>query len=106
MQDTRREQVRHRAVRRHDTAGGFAQEDEQNRTRTFKQREKSKKDFMSDYDSRFKEGVAAMADALATAHTEKREASPQCSSPEGAGEGGERVRGGGGTATDRGLSQR
>eukprot|EP00288_Rhodomonas_lens_P017115 CAMPEP_0177698456 /NCGR_PEP_ID=MMETSP0484_2-20121128/5051_1 /TAXON_ID=354590 /ORGANISM="Rhodomonas lens, Strain RHODO" /LENGTH=780 /DNA_ID=CAMNT_0019209551 /DNA_START=35 /DNA_END=2374 /DNA_ORIENTATION=+ len=49
------------------------QEDEKNRRNAAKAKEQRTKGFLQDYDTRFKEGVAAMADALATAHTEKRQ---------------------------------
>jgi len=43
------------------------------RTRVLKHKDQSKKDFREDYKSRYTEGVASMADALATAHAEKRD---------------------------------
>lgn len=43
------------------------------RTRVLKHKDQSQKDFREDYKSRYAEGVASMADALATAHAEKRD---------------------------------
>lgn len=49
------------------------QREENQRTRVLKQKQQAKKDFREDYRTRYLEGVASMADALGTAHAEKRE---------------------------------
>ena len=46
--------------------------EDKNRTRVLKQRAEEKKVFMREYDTRHREGIASMVDALATAHAEKR----------------------------------
>eukprot|EP00960_Hanusia_phi_P070666 767360-Hanusia_phi.AAC.2 len=48
------------------------QEEEKNRKKVLKLREKTRKELVREYDERVREGVAAMVDALATTHAEKR----------------------------------